>query len=417
VGLFAHWVSVKGTAEALVEAGYGEIVEAETPGWLTGYRGDDMQLPEWGDLEDAVARVAASAGGPALGSWVYDSDVGYLAAVDDHGVPARLVINPDACEAYSLSLPEGWPDRAIARFAEWSTGAPNPLDTARLVEIVERDWTFAEEGVTDLHERLGLSTPYETHPDLTVPAPLPRATVDAIDARSFGGYEVTLPWMTEAFIVGSRLVPWRNARYVPGAWADFIGIWDRDGYGAGFLGIWDRERPSAPINQFSADHVGMMEAYETVRRLLFEGVLARKELPGLRLYLPRVQPRIVQQQISPDLLDHIQGLSPEQRAAWEENLKRGPWFRSPAGPWLLTEEDEDEAWTPSVSGTGRFYLYASGFTDALSELNLICQGNFPTEEVAREIAARRYAQGEWREVPEEVPRNLLETVRWLLADG
>jgi hypothetical protein len=126
---------------------------------------------------------------------------------------------------------------------------------------------------------------------------------------------------------------------------------------------------------------------------------------------------MVEQQISPAFLERIQELSPEQRAAWEENLKRGMWVRSPAGPWLLTEEDEDEAWTPSVSGTGRFYLYASGWTDDRNELNLICQGNFATEEHAQEIATQRYAQGEWREVPEEVPRNLLETVRWLLADG
>jgi hypothetical protein len=123
VGLFAHWVLVKGTAEALVEAGYGETDEAEAPGWLTGYPADDMQLPEWDDFEATIARVAASAGGPALGSWVYDSDVGYLAAADDRGAAARLVINPDACEAYDLPLPDGWPDRSIKlrRMVEWRT--------------------------------------------------------------------------------------------------------------------------------------------------------------------------------------------------------------------------------------------------------------------------------------------------------
>ena len=403
MGVFAHWVSVRGSAEALVEAGYPEIVEAETPGWLTGHSGDDMQLPEWEDFDATVARVAASVGGPAVGSWVYDSDVGYLAAGDEQGMLARLVINPAACQAYDLPLPEGWPDRAVAGFAEWSNAAPNALDTAAIAEIVERDWTFAEEGVQDLHQRLGLSTPYEAQRDLTVSSPPPRATVDDLDARGLGGFEQSFHGEGTYRLI-QRELNWKDARYVAG-------------YGAGFLGIWDRERPSAPIEQFSADHAGMLEAYETVGRLLFEDVLARKELPDLRLYLPRVEPRMVQQQIPPDFLERIQELSPDQRAAWEENLDRGMWVRSPAGPWLLSEEDEDEAWPPSVSGAGRFYLYASGFTDAKGELNLICQGNFPTEEHARETAARRYAQGEWLEVPDEVPRNLLETVRWLLADG
>jgi hypothetical protein len=124
-----------------------------------------------------------------LGSWIHDSDVGYLAAADEHGVITRLVIKPDAGDAYGLSLPEGWPRRAIARFAKWSKGAPNALDGTAIEEVVGRDWTFAEEGGQELHERLGLSVAYEVQPDATVPAPLPRATVDAIHAGSFGGYE------------------------------------------------------------------------------------------------------------------------------------------------------------------------------------------------------------------------------------
>ena len=403
MGLFAHWVSVKGTAEALAEARYGEVVETETAGWLTGHSGDDMQLPEWDDFDGVVASVTASAGAAALGSWVYDSDVGYLAAADEEGIRARLVINPDACEAYDLPLPEGWPDLAIAGFAEWSSAAPNTVEATALAEIVERDWTFAEEGVQDVYECLGLSTPYETQPELTIPTPLPRATVDDLAARELGGFEQSFHGES-TFRLIMRELPWKDVRYIAG-------------YGAGFLGVWDRERPSAPIEQFSADHAGMLEAYETVGRLLFEDVLASKDVPGLRLYLPRVEPRMVKQEIDPGFLERIEELSPEQRAAWEENLKRGMWARSPAGPWLLTEEEEDAAWPPSVSGAGRFYLYASGFTDAQGELNLICQGNFPTEAYAREIATRRYAQGEWREVPDEVPRNLLDTVRWLLADG
>jgi hypothetical protein len=90
---------VKGPADALRDAGFSEVVEVQTPGRLAGYPDGDAQLPEWEELDELVARVAASAGAPALGSWIYDSDIGYLAAADEHGGIARLVINPDAGEA------------------------------------------------------------------------------------------------------------------------------------------------------------------------------------------------------------------------------------------------------------------------------------------------------------------------------
>jgi hypothetical protein len=488
MGLFAHWVCVKGPADALRDAGFVEVVEAQTPGWLTGYPEEGALPPEWEEFDELVARVAASAGGPPFGSWIHDSDVGYLVAADDHGRITRLVVNPEAGEAYDVPLPEGWPDGAIARFAEWSKGAPNALDATTVEEVVGRDWTFAEEGVQELHERLGLAVPYEVQPNATAPTPLPRATVDVIEARSFGGYEAPLPWMTEAFVVGALLVLWRQARHVPGVGADFIGIWDREspeepiarfpllsrgesqameelrrlqepllwaevggdelagferpldplptlrlirrelpwkearyvaGYGSDCIGLWDRERPGEPIERFPPDHAGLRAAYEDVTRLLFEDVLSRKELGGLRLFLPRVEPRLVQQEISPDFLDHVQGLSPARRAAWEEELKRGSWVRTPSGPWLLAEEDEDDAWRPTLRGAGRYFLYAYGLTGAETqdETYLICMGNFPTEQDAREAATRHHAQGEWRPVPDEVPRNLLDTVRWLLADG
>jgi hypothetical protein len=487
VGLFAHWVCVKGPAHTLREAGFGQVVEAGTPGWSAGYPEEGALPPELDAFDELVAGVALSAGGPALGSWIHDSDVGYLAAADEHGGVTHLVVNPEAGEAYDVPLPEGWPDGAIARFAEWSNDAPNALDSTAIAEVVGRDWTFAEEGVRELHERLGLAVPFEAEPDATIATPMPRATVDAIDARGLGGYEAPLPWMTEMFLHGMRSTPWRTARHVPGVGADFIGIWDRDspeapiasfpiskqgeaqamqellrlqaslmrsdvggdqlagfertffgeqtvrliqrelpwkdaryvaGYGSAFIGVWDRERPDAPIEQLASDNAGLKQAYETVGRLLFEDVLVRKELPGVRLFLPRVEARVVQQEVAPEFLERIHELGPEVRAAWEEQMEGGgPWIRSPSGPWLLTEEDEDEAWPPTLSGTGRFYLYGAGMTgtEDEDELYLMCQGNFPTEEGAREMATRRYAQGEWREVPEDVPRNLLDTVRWVLA--
>jgi hypothetical protein len=406
MGLFAHWVCVKGPADALREAGYGRVVETKTPGWLTGYPDEDAQLPEWVEFDELVARVAAAAGAPAVGSWVYDSDVGYLTAADERGDIARLMINPDAGDAYDLSVAEGWPDGAIAGFAAWSSGAPNALDASAIEEVVGRDWTFAEEGVQDLHERLGLSLPYEVQPDAAVPTPLPRATLDVdVGADELAGFVRPLEVLPTLRLI-MRELPWKEARYVAG-------------HGSDFVGIWDRRRPAEPVERFPSDHSGLLQAYDAVVGLSFEDTLARTELPGLRLFLPRVEPRLVQQQVAPDFLDHLQGLSAADRASLEEDLQRGSLVRAPAGPWLLTEEDDETSWRPSVGGSGGFFLYGSGFTgvETEDERFLVCQGNFASEEEARTTATRRYAQGAWREVPEEVPGNLLDTVRWLFANG
>jgi hypothetical protein len=150
MGLFAHWICAKDGGDALRDAGFGEIVEAETPGWVIGQPESGAQLPEWEELDETVARVAAAAGGSALGSWIYDSDVGYLVAADGDGTLCRLVVNPEAADAYDFPFPEGWPDGAIASFAEWSEGAPNSLDARAIAEVVGRDWSVAEEGVQDL---------------------------------------------------------------------------------------------------------------------------------------------------------------------------------------------------------------------------------------------------------------------------
>jgi hypothetical protein len=489
VGLFAHWVVVKGSPDALREAGFGEIVESETSGWLIGYPAEDADLPGWRAFDEAIAGIAAAANGPALGAWIYDSDVGYLAAADESGVAIRCVINADvARDPYGAELPDDWAEAAAVGIAAWSRRAPKTLEPSVVAELISREWSPAEEGVEEMHERLGLAVPYEAAPAETPargPAP---ATVDTIGAAALGGYTGPLPWMTEGFRVGGRLVQWREARYVPGVGEDFIGIWDREspdepiarfrrsgrgeseamhelhrlqeplrrakvrgdelagfeqpldvghtfrliqrelpwsearyvaGHGRDFIGIWDREQPGEPIERFPASESGLTGAYSAVSRLLFEDVLPRKELSGIRFYLPRTERRFIQYDVTPGMFDRVQGLTPKQRAEWEERLKRGGFgVITPFGPWLLTEEEEDEKWPPTVDFGGRFFLYVHGLSgdETADELGFLCQGNFPTEDEAREAAIRLHAEGEWLPVPQDVPSNLLDTVRWLLAN-
>ena len=486
MGLFAHWVVVKGSADPIREVGLVHVVETESNGWLTGYPDEDADLPKPAELDDLVSRVASAADGPALGAWVYDSDVGYVVAADESGPVARLAINGElAQEMYDAKLPDDWPDAEIAGFAKWSVHAPRKLDPPAIAEVILRKWSLAEEGVEELHERLGLAIPFESEP---VPRPgVEPANVDSVGAMVLGGYEAPLPWMTEGFRVGGRLVPWREARFVPGVGADFIGIWDREspeepiarfrrssrgeseamdklhelqeslrraavggdelvgfkrpleaghtfrliqrelpwsearyvaGHGSDFIGIWDRERPGEPIERFPADDNGLTRAYAAVESLLFEDVLPRKELLGMRLYLPRSERRFVQYDVKPGMFDRVQGLTPKRRAEWEEHLKRGGFgVITPSGPWLLTEEEEDEKWPPTITFGGRFFLYVCGLSgNETDELGFLCRGNFPTEQEAREAAMRLHAEGEWLPVPKDIPTNLLDTARWLLAN-
>ncbi len=211
--------------------------------------------------------------------------------------------------------------------------------------------------------------------------------LEILALNRLGGLERPLTFEDSLLVV--RRVPVRNARFVLGRGRDYIGV-------------WDRTQPAEPVARFRDNHKGQEEAEALVYDLLFVDVLSHKSLPGSRLYLSR------------------------KKAKWIRQRGRGSVnaVRRPPGPWLISEEDEDENWLADVVGGGdrpRWFVYVFVEEDVFVEeeqednSHLWCVGASSTLETAKQLASHHLARGHWQEVPADVPRDLLSTVRWLLA--
>jgi len=240
VGFFGYRLVIKGgTEQGLRQHGLNPAGEAAAAGWVFGISDPGADVPD--DFPGLAAR--ASLGGAAVGAYVFDSDFGWLVAAIGGETIAQLVVNEAAAREYDFDAVSN-PDA----FARWTEVAPVPLSSGEIRDLLDQDWTFAEEGVAELLERAGLPAPYEPTERLEIQAdalitsaqepgrPSP-GTIDHVGAVGLGGYEAPLGWMTDAFMLGSERVHWRDARFVPGVGTDF-------------LGIWDRERPGEPIRRF-----------------------------------------------------------------------------------------------------------------------------------------------------------------------
>jgi hypothetical protein len=164
MGLFAEWMMVKGLSvpSEAVEARFsweGLSVSREEDGWvLARARGHDL---------DALAhRLNKLSVEPWVAGWIYDSDFAYLTGAGPGSARFALVVGSpysDSAgeEPHALSqLASGEGKREAAEAcAAWSRSNANPVSTADILAVLERDWTFAEEGVAALAGLMGLPDP------------------------------------------------------------------------------------------------------------------------------------------------------------------------------------------------------------------------------------------------------------------
>jgi len=471
VGFFGYWVIAKGASDDVLR-GLGLMLRGEggSPGWSFADGGRDLPA----DFEQIVCRCSDE-GGAAAGAYVFDSDWAVVLAAREGKPAATVVVNEEAARDEGLDVVN-----QFSAFAAWTAATtPRRLSDDEVHEVLSREWTFAEEAVAELFERAGLPAPYdplertELGANVIIGRPPPpplRATVESIGAEGLGGYEAPVGWMGEQFVLGGDVVSWGDARFVPGVGSNFLGIWDRGrpqtpvqtfpktergsqqlfeqlhlleepllleilalnrlgglerpltfedsllvvrrvpvrnarfvlGRGRDYIGVWDRTQPAEPVARFRDNHKGQEEAEALVYDLLFVDVLSHKSLPGSRLYLSR------------------------KKAKWIRQRGRGSVnaVRRPPGPWLISEEDEDENWLADVVGGGdrpRWFVYVFVEEDVFVEeeqednSHLWCVGASSTLETAKQLASHHLARGHWQEVPADVPRDLLSTVRWLLA--
>lgn len=129
IGLFAYWGA--------------EQLES---GWSVGC---DFGLP------DDPYTWPRSRPGPAIGAWVLDSSVGYLAAAESGEIAAELVVNSQFALENGLPIHEGGEEA----FARWSRNAPRQISAERVGELLAAEVVMAEETIAELFRELGLDFP------------------------------------------------------------------------------------------------------------------------------------------------------------------------------------------------------------------------------------------------------------------
>jgi len=164
MGLFAEWVMMKGLSvpSEAVEARFsweGLSVLREEDGWvLARARGHDLDA-----LERRLNKLSVE---PWVAGWIYDSDFAYLTGAGPGSARFALVVGSpysDSAgeEPHALSqLASGEGRRQAAEAcAAWSRSNGNPVSTGDILAVLERDWTFAEEGVAALAGLMGFPDP------------------------------------------------------------------------------------------------------------------------------------------------------------------------------------------------------------------------------------------------------------------
>jgi hypothetical protein len=320
--------------------------------------------------------------------------------------------------------------------------------------VLDREWTFAEDGIEELEETLGLAADFPARDDFRrldwFP---PAATLDSVKAAALSGYEAPLPWMSDDFLVGEERIRWRDSRFV-------LGI------GGSFVGVWDREHPDMPIQRFRKSRRGAEEAREVWGMLLRPRLREQLQVAVFEGYVDPVEgnPELIY--VGGRVLKvrdsrFVLGYGEDFIGIWDREGSRQPIQRFEKGPegegdaylalnrllllllsskvlrgerliadgiypfaervdapavWLLVEEETDERWPPHALGPASgFFLYVQALGEP--EMKLQLTHTWPTQSEAQRGARRWGVLGEWTAIPETVPRTLLETARWAKGAG
>jgi hypothetical protein len=163
MGLFAEWVMVRidrlprGAVEARF-ADEGLNGDTESGGWLFAQTK--------GHEPNGLVRRLSRGDEAVIAGWVYDSDFAYVAGAGRDRSSFSLVIgepytdsdeDDSSRELAHLAGDAGRRESASA-LAAWSEqNTPKTISVEQVLEILGGEWTFAEEGLAELFDGLGLS--------------------------------------------------------------------------------------------------------------------------------------------------------------------------------------------------------------------------------------------------------------------
>jgi hypothetical protein len=161
VGTSVCFVAVKGDLSGTELA---RVVSKTDTGWTICRPLRDWLYP--GALEELALMLSSQSGSVAVAAFVEDSDIAYVAAVTSDGMVTRLCFGPDwGFEAYAEGVEAG---RLVggdlrsgaAGFEMWSQLAGSRIQAATVRELMEREWTYAEDSIDELFKGLGVSPPW-----------------------------------------------------------------------------------------------------------------------------------------------------------------------------------------------------------------------------------------------------------------
>lgn len=160
MGLFAEWVMVH--SPSVVANPVLEAAGATPCGALDGWA---LARSDGADPAVLSERVAAGAGAPAIVGWLYDSDFAYLTgAAPDRGSFEIVIGCPYDTgdgdvegELAQLASSDGRIRSAHALSAWAKKNLRRVVDETEALRVITADHAFAEEGVTEILERLGIA--------------------------------------------------------------------------------------------------------------------------------------------------------------------------------------------------------------------------------------------------------------------
>jgi hypothetical protein len=147
VSYFAEWVGFRAASPedqanalaALERAGFKQGLEIDEWSWAHHPSGGAFEFA----IDGFVTEIGRIAAGPAIGGWVFESNLALLAGAEPEGEGFQLTINDAAAFADEDTTAASWAQttssteaiaRSADRLAKWSRHAPRSVAAATIIE-------------------------------------------------------------------------------------------------------------------------------------------------------------------------------------------------------------------------------------------------------------------------------------------
>lgn len=110
-----------------------------------------------GVLPGSVPDLVAATGAPALGAYIFDSDLADLTATSPGGVRWHTYLHPAVAEEFNAPPLDQTPAEIVAQAVAWVAEAGFTVEPAAVKAALDARNTFAEDTLLDLLKVLGIA--------------------------------------------------------------------------------------------------------------------------------------------------------------------------------------------------------------------------------------------------------------------